>query len=73
MVIVKVKRATIVQVITIRETSMCLFESFLLDPRAFTSNKQVGLKNKQPKSTVDGKMYQFFLSKALSRLVLAPL
>ena len=39
---------------------MCLF---LLDPPAFTSNKQVGLENKGAKSMRDGKIYQFFQSK----------
>ena len=63
MVIVRVKRVTIVRLITIRETPMRLFVYFLLDPRAFTSNKQVGLENKRAKSMRDGKIYQFFQSK----------
>ena len=40
---------------------MNVFE-FLLDPCAFTSNKQVGLENKRPKNMRDGKTYQFFNS-----------
>ena len=39
---------------------MCLI---MLDPRAFTSNKQVGLENEHPESTRGEKMYQFSLSK----------
>ena len=49
---------------------MCVF---MLDPRAFASNKQVGLENKGAKSTRDGNLYQFNPSKPPSWLVLAPL
>ena len=42
---------------------MWVFVSLWFDPRAFTSIEQVGLENERPKSTRDGKMYQFFLSK----------
>ena len=39
---------------------ICLF---LLNPCAYTSNKQVGLEIEQSKSTCDGKLHQFSLSK----------
>ena len=41
---------------------MCLF---VLDPRAFTSNKQVGLENKRAKSTRGGNFMSVFSLKSL--------
>ena len=40
-----------------------MFVCFLLDHRAFTSNKQVELENERLKSTRNGNLYQFSLSR----------
>ena len=63
MVIAKAKRATIVATIIGKERNVDVFV-FLLDPCAFTCNKQ-GLENKQAKSTRNGNFMSVFLLKSL--------